>query len=71
MDELTAWPATAVVAALRAGEISVAETLDALEARIDAVDGQVNALPISPWLSAASFCSRCPRRKPTHRASGS
>ncbi|MBV9563325.1 MAG: amidase [Bradyrhizobium sp.] len=44
--ELTRATACAVVDKLRAGEITPLELLDVLEARIAAVDGQVNALPI-------------------------
>ena len=42
---LTDLTATEVVGMLARGEVSTAELLDALEARIDAVDGAVNALP--------------------------
>jgi amidase len=44
-SELIASSATALVARLRAGEIRPHDCLDALEARIAAVDGKVNALP--------------------------
>ena len=44
-DELIAAPATSLVARLRAGEITPHDCLDALERRIAAVDGRVNALP--------------------------
>ena len=45
MDELIRKSAREVVALLRAGEISIDNTLDALVARIEAVDSEINALP--------------------------
>ena len=45
MDDLIAMTAREVIALLDRGAVSHAEVLDALEARVDAVDGQVNALP--------------------------
>ncbi len=45
MDELIRRSARDIVALLRGGEIGIAETLDALQARIAAVDGEINALP--------------------------
>jgi amidase len=45
MDELIAKSATEIVALLQSGDIAIDDTLDALEARIAAVDGDVNALP--------------------------
>ena len=45
MDELIRKSAREVVALLRAGEISIDDTLDALVARIEAVDSEINALP--------------------------
>ena len=45
MAELIGKNAVEIVALLRAGEISAADTLDALEARIAEVDGDINALP--------------------------
>jgi amidase len=45
VDELIRLPACAVVARLRRGEVSPLELIDAVEARIAAVDGAVNALP--------------------------
>jgi amidase len=45
MDELIQKSAREVVALLRAGEVSIDDTLDALAARIDAVDDEINALP--------------------------
>lgn len=44
-DDLIRRPAREVVAALRAGDVSPHDALDAVEARIDAVDAEVNALP--------------------------
>jgi amidase len=45
MDELIRATAREMVGRLNAGEVSHAEVLDALEARVGAVDGAVNALP--------------------------
>ena len=45
MDELIRKSACEVVALLRAAEIGVDDTLDALVARIEAVDPEINALP--------------------------
>lgn len=45
MSELWKKTATEVVALLKAGAVSPAELLDILHARIEAVDGAVNALP--------------------------
>ena len=45
MAELIEESATRVVAMLKSGEIGIGDTLDALEARIAAVDGEINALP--------------------------
>ncbi len=45
MDELIRKSACEIQALLQAGEISIDDTLDALAARIDAVDGDINALP--------------------------
>ncbi len=45
MHELIRMTAREVVARLSAGEVSHAEVLDALEARVAAVDGKINALP--------------------------
>jgi amidase len=44
-DALIRLPATAVVAALRAGQVSPLELIDAAAARIEATDSAVNALP--------------------------
>lgn len=44
--ELTALTATEAVRLLRSGEVSPLEMVDAAIARIEAVDGQVNALPV-------------------------
>ncbi|MCZ6744408.1 MAG: amidase family protein, partial [Alphaproteobacteria bacterium] len=44
-SELTQLSACEAVERLRAGEVSPLEMIDAALARIDAVDGQVNALP--------------------------
>ncbi|MGD8348390.1 MAG: amidase family protein, partial [Gammaproteobacteria bacterium] len=45
MDELIRRSACDIVALLGSGEIGIDETLDALESRIAAVDGGINALP--------------------------
>jgi len=45
MDELIRKSACEIVALLKAGDISIADTLDALEARIEQVDAEINALP--------------------------
>ena len=45
MSDLISMPATAVVEGLKAGQISPLDCLDALEARIAAVDSRINALP--------------------------
>lgn len=45
MDELIRKSACDIAALLRAGDICVDDTLDALAARIDAVDAEINALP--------------------------
>jgi amidase len=45
LDELIRKTACEIVALLRAGEISIDDTLDALVARIEAVDSEINALP--------------------------
>ncbi|HKJ53147.1 MAG TPA: amidase family protein [Gammaproteobacteria bacterium] len=45
MDELIRRSACDIVALLGLGEISIDETLDALQSRIAAVDGEINALP--------------------------
>jgi amidase len=45
MDELIRMTARRAVDALRAGEVSPLELVDAAEARIEAVDGAINALP--------------------------
>lgn len=49
MDELIARTATEVVALLRRGEVSRGELLEALAARIAAVEPAVNALPTLAW----------------------
>ena len=45
MDDLIRMTAREVLARLNAGDITHSEVLDALEARVAAVDGAVNALP--------------------------
>ncbi len=46
MTDLIARTATEIVEALKRGEITPLDCLDALEKRIEAVDGTVNALPV-------------------------
>ena len=46
MDDLIRKSACEIVALLQSGEISIDDTLDALAARIDRVDDEINALPI-------------------------
>ena len=46
MTELFKKTATEVVELLKAGEITPAELLEVAISRIEAVDGQINALPI-------------------------
>ena len=45
MDELIRKSAREMVSLLQSGEIRIDDALDALEARIAAVDGDINALP--------------------------
>src|SRR5205807_7965727 len=45
-DELIRLTATEAVGLLRTGEIAPLDLIDAAAERIDAIDGQVNALPI-------------------------
>ena len=46
MDELIGMDATEIVSMLRAGTVSASEVLEASIRRIEAVDGDINALPI-------------------------
>ena len=55
MADLIAESATRIVELLRAGEISIDDALDALEARIDEVDGEINALPTLCFERAREF----------------
>ena len=58
-QDLIAMNACAVVERLRAGDLTPHDVLDALQARIAAVDPQVNALP--------TLCfKRAPRQPPTN-----
>jgi amidase len=45
MPELIERSACEIVALLQSGEISPVDTLDALQARVESVDGEINALP--------------------------
>lgn len=62
MDELIRKTAREVVALLRAGEISIDDTLEALLARIEAVDPEINALP-TLCIERARECGRRVDRK--------
>ena len=61
MSDLWKKTATEVVALLKAGAVSPAELLDVLRARIDAVDGVVNALPTLCWDRAGAAAERADR----------
>ncbi|MFO1088376.1 MAG: amidase family protein [Hyphomicrobiales bacterium] len=67
MQELTRQSAVTVVEALRVGKVSPLECLDALEARIRAVDTQVNALPTLCFDRAREHARRLMRRPPADR----
>jgi amidase len=58
MDELILRSARDVVALLKSGEVSPGDTLAALEARIAAVDGEVNALPTMCFERARDMARR-------------
>ena len=57
-EELVRLTATEAVARLRRREISPLELIDAAAARIEAVDGKVNALPIRFFDSARETARR-------------
>ncbi len=61
MSDLWAKTATETVALLRAGAVSPAELLEALRARVEAVDGAVNALPTRCWDRAEAAAARIDR----------
>ena len=61
MSDLWKKTATDAVALLKAGEVSPAELLDVLRARIEAVDGAVNALPTLCWDRAGAAAERADR----------
>ncbi len=61
MSDLWKKTAADVVALLKAGAVSPAELLDVLRARIDAVDGAVNALPTLCWDRARAAAERADR----------
>ncbi len=61
MSDLCKKTAADVVALLKAGAVSPAELLDTLRARIDAVDGAVNALPTLCWDRAAAAAGHADR----------
>lgn len=58
MDEIWRWTARAVVDRLAAGDLSAREVLDAVAARVAAVDGPVNALPTLCFDRAAEHAAR-------------
>ena len=57
-DELIRADATAIVARLKSGEVTPHDLLDALETRIAAVDGAVNALPERCFARARAHADR-------------
>ena len=62
MDELIGKDATDVVSMLRAGTVSAAEVLEASMRRIEAVDGEINALPTRCYDRAREQIGRLSRR---------
>ena len=58
MNELIEKSATSLVAMLRAGDVTPNDLLDALEARVEAVDGTVNALPTRCFDRARACAAR-------------
>jgi len=58
MDEIIRWTAREALARLEAGDVSHAEMLDALEARVAAVDPAVNALPTLCFDRARAHAAR-------------
>jgi len=58
MHELIRMTAREVLARLNAGEVSHSEVLDALEARVGAVDGRINALPTLCFDRARAHAAR-------------
>lgn len=64
MTDLIRSTATEVVEHLRAGDISPTEVLDALETRVEATDGTVNALPIRFFEAARAAAQRLERERP-------
>jgi amidase len=67
IPELLRLDACAVVALLKAGKVTPRELLDALEARIAAVDPAVNALPILCFDRARADADRLGARPPSER----
>ena len=64
LDQLCRMTATAAVKALRAGDVASHEMIEAAIARIEAVDGQVNALPIRCFERALDQAGRADRKSP-------
>ncbi len=58
MNELIKQSACEVVARLKSGEISIKDSLDALQERIDVVDEKVNALPIRCFERAVKHATK-------------
>jgi amidase len=66
-DELFVSDATALVRRLRSGEVTPHDLLDALEARIAAVDPAINALPTLCFARARAHADRLTRMPPGER----
>ena len=66
-ESLISADARAVVARLRTGELSPHDLLDALERRIEAVDGAVNALPIRCFERARAAADALLKKPPAER----
>jgi len=58
VSDLYKQPARDIVALLSSGQLAIREALDAMKARIDAVDGQINALPTTCFERAYAHASK-------------
>lgn len=67
MDEIIRWTAREALAALQSGDATHDDLLDALEARIAAVDGAVNALPTLCFDRAYAHAERQQATSPAGR----